>query len=363
MLCNGFCKNGLLFLRFTLHKQDCLLLMESIFLRRTTMSNMKNLPQDAAENAALILPQRQPRAVNSKHKDSLFRIIFRDKKELLSLCNALADTDFQNPEDLTITTLEDVLYINLKNDISFLLGDHMNLYEHQSTFNPNMPLRGLLYMAELYKPFAASQKLYSSRLLELPTPHYVVFYNGTREMPDALDLKLSDAFIHKDISPAVEVTAHMLNINHGHNKKLMEKCRKLQEYDVFIAAIRKFQQADTDLEIALSLAMDECIRSGILTEILERERMVIMSCILSEFDEEAYTKVIREDGFEEGFETGFDNGFSNGFNNGFDSGFNNAQQKLLELTSKLLAQKRYADLERSTKDKDFLESLYQEFNL
>lgn len=119
------------------------------------MSNTKTAPQATEESSADILAKRQDPAANYRHKDSLFRIIFRDKKELLSLCNALADTDYQNPDDLTITTLEDVLYIRIKNDISFLLSDHLNLYEHQSTFSPNMPFRGFLYMADLYKPFAA----------------------------------------------------------------------------------------------------------------------------------------------------------------------------------------------------------------
>ena len=319
------------------------------------MNNTKNVPQATEESTADILTKRLEPAANYRHKDSLFRIIFRDKKELLSLCNALADTDYQNPDDLTITTLEDVLYIRIKNDISFLLGDHLNLYEHQSTFSPNMPFRGFLYMADLYKPFAASQKLYSSKLLKLPTPHYIVFYNGTKEMPDMLDLKLSDAFIHKEFSPAIEVTAHMLNINHGHNRKLMEKCRKLQEYAIFIAAIRRYQETGAELTEALDLAINECIRNNVLSEILKRERMVIMSSILSEFDEEAYKKVIREDGYEDGFEDGFKNGFDNGFDNG--------QQKHLDLTAKLLARKRYDDLEKSITDADFLKSLYLEFNL
>lgn len=319
------------------------------------MNNTNNTPQGITEDTAAIILQRPEPAANLRHKDSLFRIIFREKKELLSLCNALADTDYQNPNDLTITTLEDVLYINMKNDISFLLDDHLNLYEHQSTFSPNMPFRGLLYMAELYKPFAASQKVYSTRLLKLPTPHYVVFYNGTKEMPDTLDLKLSDAFIHKNTFPTIEVTARMININHGHNKKLMEKCRKLQEYAIFIATIRKYQETEDDLKAAITLAINECIQKEILTEILKKERMTIMSFILSEFDEKAYAKVIREDGYAEGFEDGFDNGF--------DNGFDSCQQKLLKLTSTLLALKRYDDLEKSTKDKDFLESLYQEFDL
>ena len=102
------------------------------------MDDTKNVPQSMPEDIASAMTQKQTPVANTKHKDSLFRIIFRDKKELLNLCNALANTDYQNPEDLTITTLEDVLYIKLKNDVSFLLGDHLNLYEHQSTFNPNM---------------------------------------------------------------------------------------------------------------------------------------------------------------------------------------------------------------------------------
>ena len=209
------------------------------------MSKTQTALQATEESTADILTKRLEPAANYRHKDSLFRIIFRDKKELLSLCNALADTDYQNPDDLTITTLEDVLYIRIKNDISFLLGDHLNLYEHQSTFSPNMPFRGFLYMA--------------------------------------------------------------------------------------------------DLTTALDLAINECIQNNVLSKILKRERMVIMSSILSEFDEEAYKKVIREDGYEDGFE--------------------DCQRKLLALTANLLAQKRYDDLERSTKDTGFLENLYQEFNL
>lgn len=246
--------------------------------------------------------------VNKKHKDSLFRLIFREKKELLSLYNALAGTDYKNPEDLTLSSAGDVIYIHMKNDISFILDDYLNLYEHQSTFNPNMPLRGLLYMAELYKPLVKGPMLYSARKVWIPNPQYIVFYNGTKSMPDKTDLRLSDAFLHAQSGGDIEVTAHMFNINYGQNKELMQKCKKLNEYSYFIATIRKYLAADQTLEDACRLAMDECIRKGILADILERERMLIMNSILTEFDDEAYAKMLHEEGYEDGMLAGREKG-------------------------------------------------------
>lgn len=241
--------------------------------------------------------------VNEKHKDTLFRIIFRDKKELLSLYNALSDADYRNPDDLTINTKRDVIYIHMKNDVSFILDDHLCLYEHQSTFNPNMPLRGLLYLTDLYKPYIDNRRIYTSKLMKIPNPRYIVFYNGTKEMPDSVPLRLSDAFIHPEEISDIEVTAHMLNINFGHNKELMDKCRKLKEYAVFIATIRKYQETGIETETAIQLAMDECIRNDILAEILRKEKVIVMNSILTEFDEQAYAEGLREDGLRQGIQT------------------------------------------------------------
>jgi len=192
----------------------------------------------------------------------------------------------------------------MKHDVSFILDDYLNLYEHQSTFNPNMPLRGLLYMAELYKPLIKGPRLYSAQKIWIPNPQYIVFYNGTAAMPDKLDLRLSDAFLHKQSGGDIEVTAHMFNINYGQNHELMQKCKKLNEYSYFIAAIRKYQTLEPDLEAACRLAMDECIRKGILADILERERMLVMNSLLTEFDDEAYAKMLREEGYEDGMLAG-----------------------------------------------------------
>ncbi len=237
--------------------------------------------------------------INTKHKDSLFRIIFQDKKELLNLYNALAGTRYDNPNDLTITTNEEVIYLHMKNDISFIVDDYLNLYEHQSTFNPNMPLRGLLYMADLYRPLVKGPKLYAAKEIHIPNPRYVVFYNGTKKTPEKSILKLSDSFIHKESGGDIEVIAHMYNINYGQNKELMQKCKKLSEYAYFVAAIRRQLASTPNREEAVRLAIEECIEKHILTDILERERVFIMD-VLTEFDEEAYAEMLREEGFEDG---------------------------------------------------------------
>lgn len=163
--------------------------------------------------------------INRKFKDRLFRMVFQSKKDLLELYNAINGTSYTNPDELEINTLDDVIYMGMKNDSSFLIDNFLNLYEHQSTYNPNLPARGLLYFADLYRSYMARKKLnlYSSSLQKLPVPKFVVFYNGKAEEPDQQELKLSDAFEMPEDGelPAVEVRVVMLNINWGHNKELM----------------------------------------------------------------------------------------------------------------------------------------------
>ena len=174
--------------------------------------------------------------LNRNHKDALFRFIFKNPKDLLSLYNALNDTDYTDVSDLTVTTLEDIVYMSYKNDISFILGSEMSLFEHQITFNPNIPLRGLFYFSSLYKKYVAENNIdiYSSKRAQIPIPRYIIFYNGRQEMPERCTLRLSDAFSKvcdtaEDktsqfiFPPAMEITAHMININIGNNAELMEK--------------------------------------------------------------------------------------------------------------------------------------------
>ena len=242
--------------------------------------------------------------INRTYKDRLFKIIFEDKKELLSLYNALTGKNYQNPDELEINTIDDVIYMHLKNDMSFILDDWQNLFEQQSTFNPNQPLRGFFYFADLYKVKYFGKKIYSTRLLKIPTPQYIVFYNGTTNMPDKKELRLSDAFQQPTTQPDIEVVAHMLNINYGHNKELMERCRKLKEYAQFIDIIRHYLRENKQWsnEQAISKAIDDCIKNNILRDILQKERLRVMASILSEFDEVGYKEMIRQEAYEDAYE-------------------------------------------------------------
>ena len=248
--------------------------------------------------------------INRSYKDRLFKIIFEDKKELLSLYNALTGKNYQNPDELEINTIDDVIYMHLKNDMSFILDDWQNLFEQQSTFNPNQPLRGFFYFADLYKVKYFGKKIYSTRLLKIPTPQYIVFYNGTTSMPDRKELRLSDAFQQPTAQPDIEVVAHMLNINYGHNKELMERCQKLKEYAQFIDIIRHYLRENKQWsnEQAISKAIDDCIQNNILRDILQKERLRVMASILSEFDEVGYKEMIRQEAYEDAYEEGVEYG-------------------------------------------------------
>ena len=238
---------------------------------------------------------------NRNYKDTLFRMVFKKKEDLLDLYNAINGTDYKNPDELEVNTLENVLYMTMKNDISFLIGCSMNLYEHQSSDNKNMPLRGFLYLARLFETYVAENGLdiYSSTLQKLPTPRYIVFYNGNREEPDEHVLRLSDAFYKE--GGCLDCEARMLNINYGHNRELMEKCRRLEEYAIFVARVRKkMKEKRNTLKIAITEAIDECTKEGILMDILVRQRNEVLGVLLSTFNKELYEKNLKEDAYSKG---------------------------------------------------------------
>ena len=238
---------------------------------------------------------------NRKHKDSLFRKVFRKKSDLLELYNAINGTNYGNEVDLEINTLDNALYMSVKNDVSCIVGCTMNLYEHQSSYNPNMPLRGLIYFAQLYNIYTEKRKLnlFSTTLQKIPTPQYIVFYNGLKNEPDRQVLKLSDAFHHQ--GGCLECEAIMLNINYGQNRELMEKCRRLEEYAIFIATVRKYAEDEgLSLGEAITFAIDECIEKEILLDILTEERAEVFMYILESFDKELYERDLKENAIAEG---------------------------------------------------------------
>lgn len=243
--------------------------------------------------------------VNREHKDRVFRLIFggNDKSWTLSLYNAVNGSDYTNPDDITITTIEDALYLNMKNDVSFLIADTMNMYEHQSTYNPNMPLRMFLYAGMVYSAFSEDLNTYSDRLQKIPAPRLIVFYNGKKELNDEVVLRLSDAF-PEGMKGDVEVNVHMLNINYGNNEELMKRCRPLSDYSNFISNVRILKLKGNEMADAVHLAIGALSDDSPIKAYLQKmEAEVLKSCI-TEYDEQKVMDKFREEYIAEGLQQG-----------------------------------------------------------
>ncbi len=175
------------------------------------------------------------------HKDRVFRMLYQDKERLLELYNALNGTAYTQADALQVNTLENAIFMKMKNDVSFIVESKMSLYEHQSSYNPNMPLRGLFYFADLYKRLIKDRDLSTRSRIKIPTPHYVVFYNGKERREEVFYQKLSEAF-ESDEEGCLEIVVKVININYGKNEELMKKCKTLSEYAEFVEMIRGFAE-------------------------------------------------------------------------------------------------------------------------
>ncbi len=241
---------------------------------------------------------------NRKHKDTLFRKIFgteEHKKYLLSLYNAVNHSNYSNIDDLQLITLDDVLFVSMKNDVAFLFDCKMNLYEHQSTINPNMPLRGFMYMAKLWQNWIQKNKknIYTKKLVKIPTPRYMVFYNGTEETEDKYELYLSDAFESITKTGKYEWTAEVYNINVGKNKELMEECKALREYADFVQMVREYYKESRDEKEAIKKALEQAIDKNYLDGYFKKEREEVFMTTLLEVDWDIYENDLREEGRRE----------------------------------------------------------------
>ena len=226
--------------------------------------------------------------VNRKYKDRVFKFIFgnpENKAWTLSLYNAVNGSQYRNPEDIQFNTIEDAVYLGMKNDVSFIIRSEMNLWEHQSSFNPNMPMRFLMYGMQLYEKYieASEYYLYSSSLQALPRPNCVCFYNGRAEQPERQVLKLSDAFGGEG---DIEVKVMMLNINYGKNRALMEACRPLKEYAWLVDRVRQHQKTLQNFEAAVEAAIQEMPEDFEIHGFLVANRAEVRRMLLTEYDEE-----------------------------------------------------------------------------
>ncbi len=281
---------------------------------------------------------RRHHKVHRQIKDRLFRFLFeKDREALLQLYNALNGTNYNDSSLLQVVTIESAVYVVMKNDLAFIIAGVLNLYEHQSTVNPNMPVRFLIYLAQEYQGIIekAQESLYGSKQILLPTPHCVVFYNGDREIPEEQVLKLSDAFENKDQKADVELTLKVLNINYGHNSHLMEQCKTLEDYAKFVAITRQFASEATDRKAALNDAILYCIQNHILEEFLRKYRMEVLGMLLEEFDVNKYERSLREEG----------------------------ETRLATLLNHLFSDNRMEDAKLVLTDKNLREKLYREYGI
>ena len=269
-------------------------------------------------------------AANRQYKDTVFRMLFSEKENLLSLYNAVTGNAYQNADDLKIVTLENAIYMGMKNDLAFMLETNIYLYEHQSTLNPNIPLRDLIYIGIEYQQYVDDKSLYSSRLQKIPAPKFMVFYNGTDAVDDRVELRLSNAYEHLAGEPDLELKALMLNVNEGHNKELMEQCQTLKEYAIYVARVRKYT-SEMNLNDAVARAIDECIKEGILVEFLRKNRSEVKMVSILEYDKEWEEKKLRKAEYEAGRSEGIEIGKSEGIEIGKSEGIEIGKSKGIEI--------------------------------
>lgn len=262
-----------------------------------------NVKRKQSERSAMI--------ANRKYKDTVFRKLFSDRKNLLSLYNAINETSYNDASQLEIVTLENAIYMGMKNDLAFIINTNLFLYEHQSTYNPNMPLRDLFYISGEYQKLVNLKSLYTSTRLRIPTPNFIVFYNGTEKKEDRWIEYLSESYENMSGDPNLELKVITLNINVGHNKKLMEECQTLREYAQYVAKVRRFSE-EMELNTAVECAVSESIQEGILKEFLQKNRAEVIAMSIFEYNEEEEKRKLRKAEYEAGKADGIKEGCEKG---------------------------------------------------
>jgi hypothetical protein len=288
--------------------------------------------------------------VKRNQRDTVFRVIYKDKEKALSLYNGVNHSFYDNPELLEFNTLENAVYMNVKNDLSFLVANETNLYEHQSTLPTNIPLRDLFYISDILQKRYQGSSLYRSRRIMIPTPRFVVFYNGTETLPEKTELKLSDSFLSQTDQPSLELRVTVLNINPGMNEELKKRCPSLGEYVRYVEKVRHYAK-EMSLAEAVNLAVDECIAENILRDFLRSQKAEVVKMSIYEFDEEREMQLIREDEREIGIEIGRQEGEKYGL------------QRINELNKRLKAAGRTDDLLKSIDNPEYQKALMKEYGI
>ena len=310
-------------------------------MKETTENNF--LEEGISEEMLVLSIQQLVHILGSTdrtYKDRVFRMLVKDRAVALEIYNAMNDTNYRDPPQLQITTLENAIYMGMKNDVSFIIDSRLAFYEHQSTDNPNMPLRNLFYVACVYASLVDGKNIYGSRLISLPNPKFVVFYNGKKDLPERSILRLSDAYevSSEHEETALELQVEVLNINRGKNQALMEKSPTLYQYSFFVDTVRKYESA-LPFEQAMERAIDECIGRGILSDFLQHNKAEVLRVCLFEYDQEKHIRQEKDESWED------------------------CQTAINQLNLRLIADDRIDDLKRSAADTVYQKELLEEYEL
>ena len=237
--------------------------------------------------------------VTSKFKDNVFCMLYRDKRNLLELYNALNNSAYTNVDDLQVTTLNGGSYMKYKNDASFLLCMSLYMFEQQSSKNPNMPLRFLHYVSDVFRELFSNSMLHRRSMIKIPVPHFVTFYNGLEKwIEDEDEIRLSDMYEIPTDNPELELKVRVININE--DVHILNKCKTLRDYMTFVNKVRfKMGVEGDDVRIAVTEAMDECIDEDILVDFFEQHREEVVEVSIYDYDEEEVRKVLAKEMAEE----------------------------------------------------------------
>lgn len=245
-----------------------------------------------------------------EYKSNVFSMLMENPQNALSVYNALNGTNYDDVNAVEIKRLDGATELSVRNDAAFVIGSVLNLYEHQSTVNPNMPVRFLIYFSNTIQEYMQTFDIYGPKKLMIPSPRFVVFYNGIKDAPEKYELKLSDSFISKEEQPEIELKCTVYNINTGYNSKLINNCGILKEYMQFVDYVRMYMESGSvgnfteRITEAVNKAIKRCLEEGILVELLtKREKEVLGSMALDYTFERRYELGVseaRKDGILEG---------------------------------------------------------------
>ena len=251
--------------------------------------------------------KKQKTEGNREYKSDLFSMLMQEKKYALETYNAINNSDYKNPEAIEIITLEHGVSLSIRNDASFILDMSANYYEHQSTYSPNMPLRNLLYYTEDVRRWIRKEEknIYGRSTIPVPTPHFVVFYNGKQKRPEQEIQRLSDSFTKQTDHPELELTCRVININPGNNVNIMQRSSALAGYSYLIELVRKYEP-DMVLEEAIRRAIDECIAEDILAEFLRAHRNEVEKIMNLDFTHERQLELTARDEYNAGVQQGIE---------------------------------------------------------